>query len=173
MAGDDQSSPELGKNSAEAMVNQTKSTGRQSKGRHAHLGVPHGWRRLGGVAGLEEEDDGLPAYHGGDENNTERKREDVGSFFMYTRSSAATHGRRHSSERRLLWRRVGMLCSVRSKCGGVDGCRGVTELCKMLDVEVTPNRKESGRSWSSGGLSARRRHCDSGEAAQGLRIRYL
>ena len=71
MAGDDQSSPELGKNSAEAMVNQTKSIGRQSEGRRAHLGVYHGWRRLGDVTGLEEEDDGLPAYHGGDENNTE------------------------------------------------------------------------------------------------------
>jgi len=59
MAGDDQSSSELGKNSAEAMVNQTKSTGRQSEGQRAHLGVYHGWRRLGGVAGLEEEEDGF------------------------------------------------------------------------------------------------------------------
>jgi len=59
MAGDDQSSSELGKNSAEAMVNQTKSTGRQSEGRRAHLGVYHGWRRPGGVAGLEEEEDGF------------------------------------------------------------------------------------------------------------------
>ena len=121
MAGDDQSSPELGKNSAEAMVNQTKSTGRQSEGRRAHLGVYHGRRRLGGVAGLEEEDDGLPAYHGGDENNTERKREggkDVGSFFTYTRSSAATRRRWHSNGRRLPWRRADMLCSARFERGG-------------------------------------------------------
>ena len=59
VASDDQSSPELGKNSVEAMVNQTKSTGRQSEGWHAHLGVYHGRKRLGGIAGLEEEDDGF------------------------------------------------------------------------------------------------------------------
>ena len=47
-------------------------TGRQSEGLRAHLGVHHGWRRLGGIAGLGEEDNSLPAYHGGDENNTER-----------------------------------------------------------------------------------------------------
>ena len=121
MAGDDQSSPELGKNSTEAMVNQTKSTESQSEGRRAHLGVYHGRRRLGGVTRLEEEDDDLPAYHGGDENNTERKRDrgkEIGSFFTYTRSSAATHGRRHSSGRHLPWRRVDMLYSARSEHGG-------------------------------------------------------
>ena len=52
MAGDDQSSLELGENSAEAMVNQTKSTARQIGERRAHLGILDGRRGTETTRGL-------------------------------------------------------------------------------------------------------------------------
>ena len=86
MYSGDQSSPELGKNSAEAMVNQTKSIRRQSEGLRAHLGVHHRRRRLA----ARNSGVGAPAIVGDERQATKSKRKrekDLGGFTNSSRSS--------------------------------------------------------------------------------------
>ena len=59
----------------------------------------------------------------------------VASFFTYTRSSTATHRRRHSSGRRPPWRWADALCSVRSERSDGNGL-GLGDVALRLNGEA-------------------------------------